>query len=812
MLSSCRVIELTDERGHLAGLMLRQLGADVVVVEPMGGSGIRRLGPFASDIVDDERSLHHWAYNRGKRSVVLDLERADGRASLHDLIAGADVFVETCSSNERAELGLDPAALAERNPALVHASITAFGSTGPKADWPATDLTLQAAAGNMVITGDKDRPPLRAGSLPQAWHNAASEAAVGILIALHERDVRSGLGQHIDASAQQSMNQAAQSMMLAAPNRATSTTRIAGGANLQGIDIQLMWPCRDGYASVTLLFGLMVAPFTQNLLDWMHEEGFCDESTRSKNWVDYAVMLLDGREPVSEYERVKRCVTEFLATKTKRELLDAAIERKVLIAPVWTAADVAASPQLASRQYWEEIEQPGVGMVRHPGAFAKFSHRPLDVLPAAPRLGAHTHEVLAEPGRTPSVGVAEPYPDESPPLSGVKILDLSWVMAGPAASRIFADYGAQVVRIESALRPDGARTIQPFTDDETDPDHAGLWNNLNAGKRLLSLNLAIAEARDVVWDLVDWADIAMDSFGAGSLARMGLGHEALLARKPSLVAASSCLMGQTGPLSSLTGFGTMAAAISGFFHPVGWPDRPPCGPFGAYTDYTSPRWFAAAILAALHHARTTGEGQSIDFSQGEAAMQLLTPALLDQTVNGRTWERIGNVDLVHAPHGVYATAGDDRWIAIACTGDAEWATLAELVGRPDWQSMAGEERHDRAEELDDAITAWTSSRDGAELMVELIDAGIAAHVVQNSPECAADPQLLHRNHFVEVSHSSQPNGRTVVEGTRFVLSRTPAAYWRGGPTFGEDTYDVLTEVLGYDPDRIADLAAAEALE
>ena len=161
---------------------------------------------------------------------------------------------------------------------------------------------------------------------------------------------------------------------------------------------------------------------------------------------------------------------------------------------------------------------------------------------------------------------------------------------------------------------------------------------------------------------------------------------------------------------------------------------------------------------------------------------------------------------------MYATAGDDRWIAIACTGDTEWETLANLIGRREWQAMPRDERHRRAEEIDDAITAWTSGRNGDNLMQQLIDAGVAAHVVQNSPECAADRQLIHRRHFVEVTHSAQPDGRTVVEGTRFVMSRTPAVFTRGGPTFGEDTYDVLTEVLGYDADRIAELAVAEALE
>jgi len=397
VLEDYRVIDLSDERGHLAGQILRQLGAEVIAVEPTGGSSARRLGPFAGDVEDTERSLHHWSYNRGKKSVVLDLDAPDGRAALHRLIAGADVLIETCSSEERSRLGLEPHESAASNPALIHVSITAFGSTGPKANWAASDLTIQAACGNMVITGDKDRPPLRVGTLPQAFHNAASEAAAAVLIALHERQTRSGLGQHIDASAQQSMNQCAQSMMLAEPTNAVMTTRIAGGANLQGIDIQLMWPCKDGHVSVTLLFGLMIAPFTQNLFDWVCEEGFCDEAARDKDWVNYAVMLLDGREPVAEYERLKGLLTEFFATKTKAELLHASLTRRVLIAPVWNAEDVLDSEQFASRGYWEDVEHPHLGPIRYPGAFARFSAAPLEKLPAAPALGAHTEAVLAAP-------------------------------------------------------------------------------------------------------------------------------------------------------------------------------------------------------------------------------------------------------------------------------------------------------------------------------------------------------------------------------------------------------------------------------
>ncbi len=820
MLSSYRVLDLTDERGHLAGLMLAQMGAEVILIEPPGGSSIRRLGPFAGDVDDGERALHHWCYNRGKRSVVLDLDTVDGQEAVRTLAAGADIVIQSADPGVMAARGLGHEALSTRNPGLVYVSISPFGSEGPKADWRATDLTLQAAAGNMAITGDNDRAPLRAGgTLPQAFHNAASEAAGAALIALFERQRTSGLGQHVDVSAQQSMSQCAQSMTLAQPLNATSTTRIAGGANLQGIPIQLMWPCKDGYASVTLLFGASFAAFTQNMMDWVHEEGFCDEATRTKDWVNYAVMLLDGQEPLEEYERVKQVLTDFFATKTKAELLEGAMTRRVLITPVWTTEEVTGSEQLAFRRYWEAVDHGEAGTHPLPGAFAKFSATPLGPLPAAPRLGADTDAVLAEvaaarddegAARRPAVAVAEANPSTALPLAGVKILDFMWAMAGPAASRVLADYGAEIIRVESVNKLDAVRTLQPFRDDVADPELSGIWNNMNAGKQGLALDMSKPGAIEVIWDLIDWADVVLESFSPKAMKKWGLDYEAVAARKPGIIMASSCLMGQTGPLALLAGFGTMAAAISGFFNPVGWPDRQPAGPFGAYTDYTSPRWLVAAVMGALEHHRATGEGQYIDLSQAEAALHLLGPALLEQSVNGRGWERAGNRDRVFAPHGVYPTDGDDAWIAIACDSDAAWEAVADEAGRADLASLSVAERHERHDELDELLTAWTSTHDGHDLMTTLQARGVPAHIVQNSPEIAADPQLELRQHFVEVPHAKQ--GTTVVEGTRFMLSRTPARFRHGGPTFGEHAYDVLAETLGYDPERIGELAAEELLE
>ena len=834
MLGDYRVIDLTDERGHLAGAIWAQMGADVIAVEPPEGSSARRLAPFAGDVEDPERSLHHWAYNRGKRSVVLDLGTADGVARAKALIAGADVVFECFEPGEAEALGLGRDVLAALNPALIHVSITPFGSDGPKAGWAVSDLVLQASAVNMAVTGDKDRAPLRAGgTLPQAMHNAASEAAGAALIALWERQTRSGLGQHIDMSAQQSMSQASMSSVLNTSLNATVTQRIAGGASLQGIDIQLMWACADGHASVTFLFGPGFRAFTQNLMDWVCEEGFCDEATRDKDWVEYAMMLLDGREPVSEYERLKQILTEFFATKTKAELLDAAMTRRLLITPVSTTAEVVDSEQLAVRGYWEDVEHSDVvaeagsdsfdpAAVRYPGAFAKFTESPLVDLRRAPTLGEHTDEVLAEldaTERLPAVPASiAPTAHTSPPLQGVKVLDFMWAMAGPAASRVLADYGAEVIRVESANKLDAVRSIQPFHDDVGDPDGSGLFSNLNAGKHGLALDMSKPEALEVIWDLIDWADVILESFSPKAMTGWGMGWSQVLERRPDVVMASSCLMGQSGPLALLAGFGTMAAAISGFFYPVGWPDRAPAGPFTAYTDYTSPRWLVAAVMGALEHKRQTGRGQYVDLSQSEAALHLMAPALLERTANGRIWEAAGNRDLVFAPQGAYRTAAgssagedhDDNWIAISCVDDGQWTALADAMGRGDLAPLTAAERHARHDELDEIISAWTRARDGKELMAEFQAAGVAAHIVQNSPEFTVDPQIIHREHLIEVPHAKQ--GTTTVENTRFVMSRTPAQVTYGGPTLGEHTFEVLTETLAYDSDRIAELAIAELLE
>jgi crotonobetainyl-CoA:carnitine CoA-transferase CaiB-like acyl-CoA transferase len=397
MLSPYRVLDLSDERGLLCGQLLADLGADVIKVEPPGGSAARAIGPFLDDTPGPERSLYWLSYNRNKRGITLDLERPAGRELLKRLAARADFFIESSAPGRMAALGLGYAELAKINPALTYVSITPFGQDGPKALYADADLILMAASGPLVLTGDDDRPPVRL-SVPQAFLHACADAAVGALAAHHER-MRSGRGQHIDVAAQASVAMATQSYVLAAPLGSPEARRISGGVKFAGLELPLVWPAKDGFIAFTFLFGTALGVFTRKFMEYLCAQGFCDEATRDKDWIAYGEMLFSGREPLSEFERIKKLVADFTASLTKAELLRLAVERGFLMTPITTIEEVVKSPQLESRGYWRSVEHPECGRaIVYPGPFAKFSATPIQYRRHAPLVGEHNREILGELG------------------------------------------------------------------------------------------------------------------------------------------------------------------------------------------------------------------------------------------------------------------------------------------------------------------------------------------------------------------------------------------------------------------------------
>ncbi len=335
MLSPYRVLDLADERGAMAGFILAGLGAEVIAVEPPGGSTIRQLRPFVDDVEDPEGSLWHLAFNRSKRSVTV------GDADLVALAADADVLIESGATP------VDLDALRAANPQLVTVSITPFGRGGPKDGWRATDLVVLGAGGVLTLAGDEDRAPLRM-AVPQAWLHAGADAACGALIALAERGA-SGLGQHVDVAAQTSVALASQSFVLAESFHATKIERFGGGVRLGDLRLPLIYPAADGYVAISFVFGTAIGPFTARLMRWVHEAGFCDEAMRDTDWIGYGAELMGGKVSIEEWHRVTGSVAAFTSSRTKAELFAGALERRVLLAPVATPKEVLDSEQFASR-------------------------------------------------------------------------------------------------------------------------------------------------------------------------------------------------------------------------------------------------------------------------------------------------------------------------------------------------------------------------------------------------------------------------------------------------------------------------------
>lgn len=803
MLSPYRVVDLSNELGLLCGQLLADLGADVVQVEPPGGSPARRQGPWWKNEPGPERSLFWWAYARNKRSVVLDPEVPADRDRIARLAAGADFFIESEPPGRLAAFGLGYEDLSALNPSLVYVSITPFGQHGPKSGWAATDLTIMAASGCAYLSGDAERPPVRC-RVPQAHAHAGADAAVGALIAHAERR-RSGRGQHVDVSAQQSATLGTQFRILDGPLEQTPARRVSGGAQVGPGFIKNRYSLSDGWVIVGPGFLPSTGHFMERLLDWAVELGFAEPTLpKSQQWGTFGLRMIRREIEPSAYDEVDRALTALFASRTSEEVMQAAVERRLLIAPLLRMDQIVESPQLADRGFPAGYEHPEAGPVAHPGAWARFGASPLRMEHPAPRLDQHAALLGDEPPRRPVFAPREAPSSPAAPLAGLRILDLFWVLAGPGATRMLADYGATVVRVESNDHLDTLRVIPPYHFSNPHPECSGGFQSANANKLGISVDLATEEGMEIARDLVRWADVVTESFAPGVAAGYGLSYEKLREIKPDLVMVSSCLMGQTGPWRTFTGFGNLAATVTGFQQLASWPDAPPSGPYGAYTDFIALRYNALAILAALEHRERTGEGQYIDQAQAEAALHFLAPAFLDYTVNGRVLGAAGNLDEELFPHGVFPAAGDDRWVAIAVRDDGDWRALCETIGRPDL-----EPRREERDEVEEAIRAWTHGLAPAEIEAALQARGVPVHETLDTPGLYACPQLAARDHFLEIAHAIFPT--STVESTRLRLSRSPARKPDRSLSVGRDNREVLERLLGYPADRVERLLASPTL-
>lgn len=380
--------------------------------------------------------------------------------------------------------------------------------------------------------------------------------------------------------------------------------------------------------------------------------------------------------------------------------------------------------------------------------------------------------------------------------------------------RYLADHGATVIKVESRKRPDIIRAFPPFKDNIQDADHNSFFPNYNCNKFGVTLNLDLPRGRDIAKRIISWSDIVAESYVPGIMERWGLAYQDIIKFKTDIIMVSANMQGQNGPRRMLSGYGAQLASLSGITALIGWPDRSPAVPYGAYTDFIAPKFIILSLMAALTHRRNTGEGQYLDLSQYEAGIQFLAPSILDYQVNKRDLTRSGNRDQICVPCGVFPTTGNDKWIAICIYDNSEWRTLCKLIGNravvndPRFSTITG--RKNNEDELETLISNWTTRYKAEELMNILQNNNIACGIVHDAQGTHNDPQLKYRQHFWELEHPVI--GKHTYDGHCFHFSKTPAQPKMPAPCLGQHNEHVFTQILGFSDDEFVRLIAEGVID
>ena len=816
MLNPYTVLDLTDDKGEFASMILGDLGARVIKVESPEGSASRRIGPFLKNAPESERSLQFFAFNRNKLGITLDLEVDSGRCALLKLVETADFIFESARPSAMAEMGLGFEQLRAVNPQIIYTALTPFGQNGPYADYTASDLTLSALSGLSSVQGVPDRAPVRI-SVPQAWLHTCTEATIGALTA-HALMLRTGEAQFVDVSAQAALHWAMLHARAAYAVQGKDFERAGSDIQYGAISAPCVYQCADGYVIPSSLGARLPI-----MVEWLVNDSIVPkEWTEREDWSSWRGRLSACEPVVYDMEEVVEVFRSFFLRYTKEELFELGLRDGVTIAPVNTVEDLARFRHLEERGYWLKAPLPDGREINAPGFICRPAQTPMTVRRWAPKLGQHNQEVLrGADNSTESISslmvknsVKRPTPNQELPFEGLKVVDLTWVVAGPSISKYFADHGATVVKVESERRVDGARTaLGPFKDDILGINRSHAFGDHNTSKLSVTVDLKVPEGNDIARRLIAWADLYIEGYSPGTVTSLGLDFDTAKSLNESIIMVSTSLMGQSGPLSSMAGYGYHASGFSGFHEVTGWPDLPPDGPWTAYTDATSPRCMASTIMAAIDHRRRTGEGQYIDASQLEASLHFLSPQILDWNANGSQPKRLGNRSEVFAPHGVYRCSGEDQWCAIAVETKSQWKALCEIIDRPAWSTdprfLDSKGRLKHHDELDEGMGQWTAEKTPVEVMNLLQSVGVPAGAVQRSSDLLQDPQLGHREFWRYLEHPE--TGKLPYTGHSFNIDGHKNGPRFHPPLLGEHNQHVMSDLLKMSDDEITDAVIAGAI-
>jgi crotonobetainyl-CoA:carnitine CoA-transferase CaiB-like acyl-CoA transferase len=772
-LAGVRVLDQTDEWGELATRLLADLGADVIRVEPAGGSRSRRAGPVRRGI-----SLGWVFRNGGKRVLELDTT-PDGPSEVDRLLTDADVLV--------AGRPVD-GDLLHRFPELVVVVITPFGLTGPYAARQATDAVIAATAGQMFKAGASDREPLPP---PGRFcdHVASATAAFAVLCGLRHRHVN-GVRSMLDFSVNEAV---AQMSDWSLPNgiarqRAGQPPDARRGSG----PVYPVFRCRDGHVRLVILSPRQ----WHSMRAWLGEPDYLQDPD------------LDGF--VARFQLAESVLNPLYRTFfAERDMDDVCVEaqrRGIVCTPVYSPGEVLACGHLRARHSLVTAEiASGVTAALHAGFFefdgTRVGPRWTDPLPPADRNPAAADKLPpVATSMAPTSAEAAPAP-----LTGLRVLDFGHGAVGVEIGRMFAEFGADVIKIESRAYPDFIRL-------QTGQENTPSFTSSNRSKRSLGVNAKTSRGRDLLVQLVGESDLVIENNAVGVMDSLRLGFEHLRQANPDVVMVSSQLMGSTGPWAQWRGYGPSTLGPSGVLSLWDYADTPdPTGGGTIFPDQFVGRLGAVAALAALvGREMGTTPGVHVEVAQIECAIGVIGDLLAAESVDRGSVHPVGGAHESLAPWGIYPAAGVDQWVVINCRDESDWVGLVKasdgVLHAWSYEDALGARRG----VVNRQLAIWTSNLDKHEIALRCQSEGVPAGPVLAGAELATDPHLKARHFPVEID---QPDiGPMILEGPAWHSDTMPPPIYRPAPTIGQHTTEIARGLLGLDSVAIEELFATGVFE
>jgi crotonobetainyl-CoA:carnitine CoA-transferase CaiB-like acyl-CoA transferase len=809
MLNDTHILDLTDEPLALGARMLSDIGADVVRVEDARGDHLRMREPTIpvsqASAPRAERGWAHLLYNAGKRSVAVNFDEPATWTRIESLLPQFDVVLAPLEPTGALADWLDRGRHGEWTTEIpIVEAVFRRGAVEPM-----TDLTAMAAGGHIVLNGHPEDPPVwPAGNLS---HKQGSIAMAEAAMALIMQRRRGGEVGRITVGMQEAVTFT--TLQTASGNFWTwhgiSPSRhipIGSGVTFKSRD--------DHWLSFTIH-----PPHWYRFVNWVDDVlGLTEGELRGEDWDDEFWREQHQPEIIPWIDRL----CQALAVS---ELHDKGQELGLLVLPINTVEEVARDPHLIARGYYQSVDHPqlGISLILPRSPIRTRGEQPR--AKRAPALGEHNTEIFetspsgegaAERRRGPAANdnssLFASVPPPQRPLDGVRVLDFTWAIAGSLGTRLLSDLGAEVLKIESESRIDPIRYrgVQP-------PDHFsintnGTFNDCAGGKKSVTLNLKTEEGIEAVRELARQADLVTSNYTPYRLDRWGIGYDDLRQIKQDIIVCNVAVMGIEGPRAEWRSYGNGIVAMCGLAHRSGFPGKAPIGLGTLHTDFTVPYYLATSVMAALDHRERTGEGGYLEIAQYETAVQLLDTELIEALNGGHERPRMGNRSPFMAPHGVFPSAGEERWVAIACRDDNDWRNLcrvmgrADLAARPELDTLAGRQAYE--DEIEAAITEWTLTQDDWTAYRLMINADVPASPVERLEDFFDGPDRAMRGNYSPAESPEGPTFQIQQEPVLWDGQRLPAVR---APIWSEHTEDVLKTLLNYNEADMIRLAAAGTL-